>query len=254
LTSRNSSHRFRPSFSLAVLLYLGYLAIFFSTWIINKVDYNRIGANVETTKLWYAYPTLLGCLFLVVTISIFGWWREVLFDKEKSGPKWIWILPLIMAAIILNNFICLQTAKLSIELFFWSLLGAVGVGFGEEMITRGSMIVGLRSQYGEGKVWLLSTLLFSALHIPNVFFGLPLWAMPIQVLLTFMMGSGFYLIRRVSGTLILPMLLHGLWDSSIFLNVATEVETSSIQFVIYPLIIICLIGFAQKNRGLRISL
>jgi membrane protease YdiL (CAAX protease family) len=83
----------------------------------------------------------------------------------------------------------------------WLSLGAVGVGFGEEMITRGSLIVGLRSRFGEGQVWLISTLLFSALHVPNVIFGLPMLAMPIQVLLTFIVGTGFYVRRRMSGTL-----------------------------------------------------
>jgi membrane protease YdiL (CAAX protease family) len=107
--------------------------------------------------------------------------------------------------LIKSNFSGLDSGKLSSELLLWSTLGAVGVGFGEEMITRGSMIVGLRSRFPEVKVWLISTLLFSALHVPNVIFGLPMPAMPIQVLLTFIFGSGMYVIRRTSGTLILPI-------------------------------------------------
>jgi membrane protease YdiL (CAAX protease family) len=116
------------------------------------------------------------------------------------------------------------------------------------MITRGSMIVGLRSRFPEIKVWLLSTLLFSALHVPNVIFGFPLLAMPVQVLLTFIFGSGMYVIRRTSGTLILPMILHGLWDSSLFLSVATGVEPSATQFAVYPLAIVCVIVVLLKNR------
>jgi membrane protease YdiL (CAAX protease family) len=236
---------------IGILLYLGYLAIFFSTWTINGVDYNRIGQNTETTKLWYAFPTLFGCAFLVLAISILGWWRMVMFDKSKSGPRWVWILPAAMAAIILNNFMGVPLNKLSGELLLWSSLGAVGVGFGEEMITRGSMVVGLRSRFTEGKVWLFSTLLFSALHVPNVIFGLPLWQMPIQVLLTFIMGSGFYVIRRMSGTLILPMVLHGLWDSSLFLNIALGVEPSAAQFAVYPLSIACAIAVVRRNWNSR---
>ncbi len=125
-----------------------------------------------------------------------------------------------------------------------------GVGFGEEMITRGSMIVGLRTRFSEGWVWFLSTLLFSALHVPNVIFGLPVWAMPIQVVLTFIMGSGLYAIRRMSGTLILPMILHGLWDSSLFLNVATGGVTSMAQYAVYPLAIACVIAVMRHNRKL----
>jgi membrane protease YdiL (CAAX protease family) len=246
-TVQNQSNR-KPSVWIGILLYLGYLAIFFITWTINGVDYMRIGENAETTKLWYAFPTLFGCAFLVVLISALGWWRMVLFDTTKSGPKWIWILPVVMAAIILNNFISMPSSKLSIELLLWSTLGAVGVGFGEEMITRGSMIVGLRSRFSEGRVWLISTLLFSAMHIPNVIFGLPMEAMPIQVLLTFIMGSGFYVIRRMSGTLILPMVLHGLWDSSLFLTVATGGEPSAIQFAVYPLAIACAIAVLRPSK------
>jgi len=236
---------------MGFLLYFGYLAVFFCTWTINGVNYNRIGENAETTRLWYAFPTLFGCAFLVIAISILGWWRIVLFDNSKSGPRWVWILPVVMAAIILNNLLGVPSESLSAELLLWSSLGAVGVGFGEEMITRGSMLVALRSRFSENRVWLISTLLFSALHVPNIFFGLPMWAMPIQVLLTFIIGSGFYALRRMSGTLILPMTLHGLWDSSLFLNVATGRVPSATQFAIYPLATVCAIVVLRQNRNVK---
>jgi membrane protease YdiL (CAAX protease family) len=248
ISTEQSPSKSKRALWMGILLYLGYLAIFFATWTTNGVDYMRIGENAETTKLWYAFPTVFGSVFLVIAISILGWWRSVLFEKSKSGPRWIWILPIAMAGIILNNFMGVQPEKLSAELVLWSTLGAAGVGFGEEMITRGSMIVGLRSNFGEGRVWLISTLLFSALHAPNVFFGLSMSAMLIQLLLTFIMGSGLYIIRRLSGTLILPMVLHGLWDSSLFLNVATGGESSAVQLFIYPLAIVCTIAMALKNR------
>ena len=251
-SAEQSLPRCNPTVWLGILLYLGYLAIFFATWTINGVDYNRIGENAETTKLWYAMPTLFGCTFLVVAITILGWWRMVLFDQTKSGPRWVWILPVVTTGIILNNFLGLPFGKVSSELLLWSSLGALGVGFGEEMITRGSMIVGLRSRFGERKVWLISTLLFSALHIPNVIFGLPMSAMPIQVLLTFIMGSGFYAMRRVSGTLILPMILHGLWDSSVFMNVAVGRQLSVVQFAVYPLAIACVIAVLLNDRNERL--
>jgi hypothetical protein len=235
-------------FRMGFLLYFGYLAIFFATWAINGVDYLRIGESAETTKLWYALPTLLGCAFLVIAITALGWWRLVLFDKTKSGPLWVWILPIAITGIIVVNFAGLNTSKLSPEVLLWSTLGAVGVGFGEEVITRGGMVVGLRSRFPEIKVWLFSTLLFSALHVPNVIFGLPLEAMPIQLLLTFIFGSGMYIIRRTSGTLILPMVLHGLWDSSLFLSNTTGVEPTVAQWGIYPLAIVCAIAVLLKNR------
>lgn len=243
----NASTR-RPSLSSGLLLYLGYLAIVLATWTVNGVDYPRIGESVETTKLWYALPTLFGCAFLVIAISLMGWWRIVLFDSTKAGPRWVWILPVAIAGVILFSFSRLDAGKLSPDLLLWSLLGAVGVGFGEEMITRGSLLVALRSRFSENRAWLISTSLFSALHIPNVLFGLPLWQMPWQLLLTFVMGSGLYVARRISGTLLLPMILHGLWDSSLFLSVATGVPPSAAQFAVYPLVIVCVIVVLRRNR------
>ena len=253
IVNNENKTKWKPSVLLGIILYLGYLAIFFATWTVNKVDYTRIGENADTTKLWYALPTLFGSLFLVIAISVLKWWRIVLFDKRKAGPKWIWILPIAMLLIIINNFANLNVEALSIELILWSGLGALGVGFGEEMITRGSMVVGLRSQFSEWKVWLYSTLLFSALHIPNVIFGLPISSMPIQVILTFIIGSGFYIIRRVSGTLIIPMILHGLWDSSLFITDASGGTVSPIQLIIYPLAIVCVFVVLFKNRETKVN-
>jgi hypothetical protein len=82
----------KPTVTLGMLLYLGYLAIFFAAWTINGVDYNRIGENPETTRLWYALPTLSGCAFLVIALSVLGWWRVALFERPQAGPRWIWIL------------------------------------------------------------------------------------------------------------------------------------------------------------------
>lgn len=242
-----------PSIELGLLLYAGYLAIFFTTWVVNGIDYVRIGANAETVRLWYALPTLFGCAFLVVAITVLGWWRLVLFDRSTAGPRWVWILPAAMAAVIVHNVVELPIDRLPPGLLLWALLGAVGVGFGEEMITRGSLVVGLRSRWSEGPVWLVSSLLFAALHAPNVFFGLPPEAMPAQLLLTFVMGGGFYVIRRVSGTLLLPMLLHGLWDSSLFLHVAAGQQPSPAQFLVYPVAIVCVIAMMPKQWNSRVQ-
>ncbi len=115
----------RPSILIGFLLYLGYLAIFFTTWTVNKVDYLRIGENAQTVRLWYALPTLLGGAFLVLAISLLGWWKLVLFDKTKSGPRWVWVLPVAMAGIILNY--CKETGVEEVRMaatpkFVWARL------------------------------------------------------------------------------------------------------------------------------------
>jgi uncharacterized protein len=149
MSTKQSTSVRQPSVGMGLLLYLGYLAIFFSTWTIDGDDYQRIGESAGTTKLWHALPTLSGCAFLVVATSMPGWWRIALYERSKFGPLWAWILPVVTGGIIRGNSLGLQPGKLSAKLLLWSTLGAAGVGFGEEMITRGRMIVGLRSRFSE---------------------------------------------------------------------------------------------------------
>ena len=191
--------RFQPSVALGLLVYAGYLAIFYATWAINDVDYDTIGDTVESTKLHYAMPTLLGCAFLVVIISVLGWWKVTLFDSFRSGPKWAWIGPIAMFLLAVVSFAGVTWGNASSSLLLWSVLGAIGVGFGEEMITRGALLVGLRTNHHEVMAWLFSTLAFAALHIPNVLFGQSVANTAVQLVFTFLVGSLLWSIRRLSG-------------------------------------------------------
>ena len=79
--------RVKPSIAIGPGIYFLYLAVFFGVWIINDVNYPDIGKTVESTKLHYALPTLIASATIAVVITILGWWKIALFDKEKSGPK-----------------------------------------------------------------------------------------------------------------------------------------------------------------------
>ncbi len=239
----------KPSVKKGLLIYFVYLAVFFSVWIVTGVNYPEIGKTLESTKLHYALPTVLASLVVALIITKFGWWNITLFDKKKSGPKWAWIGVIAMLLLAIGSFARLQVGGLSLELVFWSLLGAIGVGFGEEMINRGTLLVGLRTRYTEGKVWLFSTLAFAALHLPNMLFGADIFPTLGQFVFAFIVGSLLYSVRRLSGSLILAMVLHGLWDSSIFLPAATGVDPWPVQAIIYPIAIVCAAAVIWKNKG-----
>lgn len=241
--------RFQPSVALGLLVYAGYLAIFYATWAINDVDYDTIGDTVESTKLHYAMPTLLGCAFLVVAISVLGWWRITLFDRFRSGPTWAWIGPIAMFVFACISFAGVTWGNASSSLLLWSVLGAIGVGFGEEMITRGALLVGLRTRHNEVIAWLWSTIAFAALHAPNALFGQSVGKTAVQLVFTFIVGSMLWSIRRLSGTLILCMFLHGFWDSAAFLPGATGDTAWPGSALLYVIAIPCVIGVLLKNRG-----
>jgi uncharacterized protein len=71
-------------------------------------------------------------------------------------------------------------------------------------------------------VFALSNLVFTCLafglmHSVNIFLGDPVVGTLQQIVLAGAQGSAFYALRRVSGSLIWAMALHGLWDFSVFM-------------------------------------
>lgn len=241
--------RIAPSLLAGLAVYAGYLAVFYATWAVNGVDYLRIGSTADSARLHYALPTLFGSVVVVLALTGLGWWRIALFDRTRQGPAWAWAGPALMLALALASLSRLRPEGLSAALVLWSVLGGIGVGFGEEMITRGALLVGLRSRCSEGRAWLWSTLAFSALHAPNGLFGLP-WAMvPGQLLLTFIVGSLLYACRRLSGTLLLPIVLHGLWDSAVFLPAATGATPFLASFALYPVAIVCAVAVLRRGSA-----
>ncbi len=113
--------RIRPGVMIAIMVYVGYLAVFLGAWAINGVDYAKIGETLESTKLHYAYPTLAGSLFLAVAVSVLGWWRPVFFDNQRSGPSWAWILPLTMLGLSAFSFINMNVDKATASLVLQSI-------------------------------------------------------------------------------------------------------------------------------------
>ena len=97
------------------------------------------------------------------------------------------------------------------------IVGSIAVGFCEELATRGVLLVGLRGTLSERRVWLWTSVLFGLMHLPNWAFGAGPGA-SFQVVLAFLSGTTFYLLRRGSGTLVTCMVLHGFWDFTAFVD------------------------------------
>jgi membrane protease YdiL (CAAX protease family) len=115
---KKSKYKVKPSVGIGLAIYFLYLAIFFTVWIVNKVDYPEIGKTLESTKLHYAMPTLIASIAVAIVISFLGWWKIVLFDKEKSGPKWAWIGPIAMLLLAVGSLTQLNGENVGFMLVF----------------------------------------------------------------------------------------------------------------------------------------
>ncbi|WP_300756654.1 type II CAAX endopeptidase family protein [Janthinobacterium sp.] len=208
------SLRVPPAVWPGVLIYLVYMAVFYAVFILVDIDYGHISASAETLLAWLIPPTAAGFVVTVVLVSVGGWWSPALVEQRKL-PRWAIFVPVLTAAVAIGNMILGNYSTVTPLMWLYLIGGCLVVGFNEEMVNRGALVVALRSRYGETMVWLLSTALFAVFHLPNIFFGIGALAL-VQVVIAFGMGSVFYLARRTTGSLLPAMLLHGLWDLSAF--------------------------------------
>ncbi|MFF1831307.1 type II CAAX prenyl endopeptidase Rce1 family protein [Paenarthrobacter sp. NPDC058040] len=169
----------------------------------------------------YALPILVGCGLLV----LFGWsvaWLKELFARQPiRGKGWMWIAVIAVLAFNILRFATIDYDSVGFDVVATWLLAGLFVGFAEETLTRGFVVNLLRkARYREIVVAVVSAAVFAGLHAGNLLSGQSLFATLVQLLYTFAFGICMYLALRLSGSLIVPILLHASTDPSIFLQSA----------------------------------
>ena len=128
--------------------------------------------------------------------------------------RWVWVVPIIFALAIVLGIDYADLADKEIGFVLLLLLGALCVGFAEEGMFRGIGVTALRDHgLSEARVALWSSVIFGAVHLTN---ALSTGGAAIgQAIAVSFAGYFFYLTRRVSGGLVVPAVLHGMFDFSI---------------------------------------
>lgn len=246
--------RIQPRWWIGVLVFVAYAGGIMATWAWRGIDYRSIGTEDSLVHA-VLQPLSVAALALAAFLTWAGWWRATLFETPRlRHPVYLALLLLAMLGMI--GFSLFQTHWASLAARHLLVLAAsvLLVGFCEEMVTRGILLVSLRgSTNSEMQAWFWSTLLFGLLHAINAFFGLGVMAV-VQVLLAFCGGAAFYLLRRLSGTLLLPMLLHALWDFSSVASGLTgaDIPPAKIGLMLFfyplPLLLIAFIALRQARQ------
>ena len=212
--------RAKPSALTALVAIVGYLVVVFSVWVVTGLDYDEIGDSVANVRDGIVLSIGLGVVYLVVVTTALGWWKPAIHEPRRVGGRWMWSVPVLLLLGALINLATTKWGEIDHVGPYVGLLalGTVFVGFSEELLTRGLAIVGGRGSMHERWVWVFSSAIFGLIHVPNVLFGQDGVTTGRQVVFAFGVGMTYYVTRRISGTLIVTMVLHTLWDFSLFIQ------------------------------------
>lgn len=219
----SNEYRLKPSLRNGLLIALLYVVYFTFAIKLSGVGYENITDTADNVLRAVVLPLLGGATLLTGVAVWSGWWKDLWRDKYKiKGHNWMHLFAVIMLIGIIANLISVKFGNTSGQMISYIFIGTALVGYCEEILFRGIVLRGARgSGLSELRVMLVVALSFGLFHGVNLFLGQDLVATVQQVLFATVNGAVFYLIFRKSGLLIIPMILHGLWDFSVFSKEAT---------------------------------
>jgi hypothetical protein len=215
--------RIHPRPAIAWAIGIGYAVLFLVLEKIMGVGYDTIGTTTDSIVKGIVVPLVVGSIVLIIVTTWLGWWRPVLRELPTDPPRpprWLLAVPILVFIAVLLGIDYGNLGNMGAAMILWLALGTALVGFSEEIAYRGLAVVGFRGGYSEVKVWLFTSILFGLLHGVNVVLGQGAVLTVRQVIFAFVIGSVFYAIRRISGTIVVAMVVHALWDFGTFTHVA----------------------------------
>lgn len=205
---------------LAAAVYLAfYVSLSFpiSAWFGQYVDADNVLATPASIFFGLALPILIGAIVLLCFIGSLGWFREIFGRQPVAGRWWMWIAVALLVIPIGLRVAATSWSEYSVGVILTMLATGLCIGLAEELITRGIAVNLLRrAGHGERTVMVLSSLIFALLHTVNAFTQ-PLLNVALTVAYTFGFGVMLYLVLRVTGHIIWPILVHAATDPTTFL-------------------------------------
>lgn len=216
---------------VAVLAVVVYLVVVALVWRRNDVRYDALAESRENVVRGIVVPIGVGGVLLAAVTTGLGWWGPALVQSPRSGPAWALAVPAVLAVGAAVGLTSVDWGSPRARTVLPLLaLGCVFVGFAEELGTRGLVLVGAReSGWGEPAAALLTMVVFSLVHAMNALFGQSVQQTLVQLGLTFAAGAAFYVTRMTTGSLVLCMVLHAVWDFGLLGTTATGRTVRPVQ-------------------------
>lgn len=225
-STRNGWQRFwdKGGWWRPFLLAIAYLVVFnlvsltTSTLFAGFIDVENPTGSASSVFFALVLPILLTGILLFLFVVSLGWTKEIFGRQPGRGSGWMWIAVVIVVIPILLRVFATDWSAYTIGTVLTTLLLGLCIGFAEELLSRGVAVDLLRrGGFGERAVMLLSSAVFALLHTTNLLTGQPPLTVGITVVYAFGFGVMMYLVLRVTGSIIWPMLLHAATDPTTIL-------------------------------------
>lgn len=175
------------------------------------------------------YAAIIIAILLIVAVpalAALGWLRAVLFEQKRVRA----LVPTLLAfgPLIYFAYLIASTAWVRIPLWavLLNLLLAAVAGIGEELAFRGVAVVTLRAKLGEVWVAVIPAVFFGLVHLINLGSGGTVVDTLYQVVYATLYGFTLYAIRRVTGGLIVPIIMHTLNNGLEYIAGSTGAPTA----------------------------
>jgi membrane protease YdiL (CAAX protease family) len=203
----------------------------FAVWLLITVVGGRIHTGeaplLQSVTRGLGWPFLLAALFL---LAVVGWqqWRDVGLNRLPSARS-LWLTWLPMVYIVAGLGLSVVFGLPPAGVLLWILLNTFLVGLSEELMFRGVLLQAFRRTVSIWPAVWLTTLVFGAIHILNVFMTGELRAALIQSTAAAASGLLFIALRLRTGSLWPAIVVHGLWDFATFtLAASRSVESQAV--------------------------
>jgi membrane protease YdiL (CAAX protease family) len=223
---------------IAVLLAFVFLPAIVDVFVLNAPS-DFLFPDQESVNV-LVIGKLVALAIVVLTISLLRWWPEVLTEKLRVR-RWVWIVPIayLVVSLALTDYTRLSTAGLAVSLTL--LLGTMLIAASEELLFRGVVLRFMRDRYREVIAALATSFVFGLSHIV---------AGPVNVVVSALFGYLLYYVRRVSGGIVVPIVVHGLYDFSVFSSATTaapdDAANASPALVVLTFILLIVMAVGHK--------
>ncbi len=186
---------------------------------LSKIKYTQILLSKKNLLHGLVYPIGTICLVLLVfTISLLGL-QNIFFPNYLAFVNFLWLIPFLLVVLTLKQFVKINKRAFQFGMQNIVIIGSLLVGISEELMFRGILVYYFHiAGWSTIEIMVSTSLMFGLLHGINYINGQDRNTTLMQIFSSTITGFAMFASLAVSQTLLLPIMLHTLFDLSLLLQ------------------------------------